>query len=77
MLEKVSQWRKMQENEGITFEEAAKIIEIPKKTLDDYFRQIKQGQAYGFDFEANLHRKIGVLRKFVRDHHKKESNGEN
>lgn len=46
-------------------------MNIPKKTLDDYFYQIKQGQEYGFDFEANLHQKIGVLRKYVREHHKK------
>ena len=39
---------------------------MPKKTLDDYFYQIKQGQEYGFDFEANEDRKIGVLRKYVR-----------
>ena len=46
-------------------------MNVPKKTLDDYFYQIKQGQEYGFDFEANLHQKIGVLRKYVREHHKK------
>ena len=35
----------------ITSEEAAKIVGIPKKTLDDYFRHIKQGKTYSFIFE--------------------------
>lgn len=47
-------------------EEAAKEIDLPKKTLDDYFYQIKQGEAYGFKFEENKHERIGVLRKFVK-----------
>ena len=44
VLEKVAEWRKIQEENGITLEEAAKWIDMPKKTLDDYFYQIKQGQ---------------------------------
>ena len=50
----------------MTLEEAAKVTDIPKKTLDDYYYQIKMGSMYGFDFEKNLDGKIGVLRKFVR-----------
>lgn len=52
------------------------MVEIPKKTLDDYFWHIKQGHTYNFDFEANLNNKVGTLRKFVREHHKREE-GEN
>lgn len=62
----MAQWRKIHETRGVTLEEAAKICELPKKTLDDYFSQIKQAQLYQFDFEHNLDQKIGVLRKFVK-----------
>lgn len=42
MLEKVSEWREInQKNPKITLDEAAKMIDIPKKTLDDYYMQIK------------------------------------
>ncbi len=47
-------------------------MNLPKKTLDDYFYQIKQGEFYGFDFDTNLNEKIGVLRKFVKENHKKK-----
>jgi hypothetical protein len=54
-------------------EEASKQVNFPKKTLDDYFYQIKQGEEYGFDFEQNLNERIGVLRKFVKENHTKKS----
>ena len=34
---KVSEWRRMYTEQGITLEEAAKNIGISKKSLDDYF----------------------------------------
>jgi hypothetical protein len=50
------------------------MINMAKKTLDDYFYQIKMAQEFGFEFEENLHQKIGVLRKFVRENKKKNEN---
>lgn len=44
VLQKVAKWRNIHETRNITLEEAAKLIELPKKTLDDYFYQIKQGE---------------------------------
>lgn len=73
VLEKVAEWRSLYKVKGITLEEAAKEIDLAKKTLDDYFYQIKQGEYYGFDFEANKNYKIGVLRKFVKENHKKKT----
>lgn len=37
-------------NPKINLKEAAKFVDIPKKTLDDYFSAIKLGSANGFDF---------------------------
>lgn len=72
VLGKVAEWRKIHETRGVTLEEAAKECELPKKTLDDYFYQIRQAQLYSFDFEQNLDQKIGVMRKFVKDNHIKK-----
>lgn len=38
---KVSEWRRMYTEQGITLEEAAKNIGISKKSLDDYFLQLR------------------------------------
>ena len=38
---KVSEWRRMYSEQGITLEEAAKNIGISKKSLDDYFLQLR------------------------------------
>ena len=67
---KVSQWRELsQKTPKITLDEAAKVVDIPKKTLDDYFMHIKIASEHNFDFQTNLNEKIGVLRKFVKDKH--------
>ena len=69
---KVSQWRELsQKTPKITLEEAAKVVDIPKKTLDDYYMHIKIASEHNFDFQINLNEKIGVLRKFVKDKHTK------
>ena len=69
---KVSQWRELsQKTPKITLEEAAKVVDIPKKTLDDYYMHIKIASEHNFDFQNNLNEKIGVLRKFVKDKHTK------
>ena len=41
---KVSEWRRMYTESGITLEEAAKNIGISKKSLDDYFLQLREVQ---------------------------------
>lgn len=47
-------------------------MKIPKKTLDDYYMQIKVASDHHFDFQKNLNEKIGVLRKFAREKHMKK-----
>lgn len=51
VLEKVSEWRELaHKNPKVNLEEGAKIVGIPKKTLDDYYAHIKLGSEYKFDF---------------------------
>lgn len=42
------------------------MVGISKKSLDDYFCQLRLAEEYGFDFENNMSQKIGVLRSFVK-----------
>lgn len=48
------------------------MVGVPKKTLDDYYMQIKAASEHHFEFQKNLEEKIGVLRRFVREHHSKK-----
>ena len=38
---------------------------MSKKSLDDYYYQLRLGQKFGFDFNKNLHEGIGMLRKYT------------
>jgi hypothetical protein len=40
------------------------MVGMSRKTLDDYSLQLRKAREYGFDFDANLKQKIGVMRKF-------------
>ena len=64
--------RDQSKNNKVTLEEAAKIVGIPKNTLDDYFWQVKLASEYGFDFKNNLDETIGVMRRFVKIKHSKK-----
>lgn len=46
--------------------EAARAIGVSKKSLDDYYYQLRLGEFYNFDFANNLQEKVGILRAFVR-----------
>lgn len=49
-----------------TLESAANKVGLAKKTLDDYYYQLRQAEYYGFDFQHHKDDKIGVLRRFVK-----------
>ena len=49
-----------------TLESAAAQVGLSKKTLDDYYHQLKQADYYGFNFQRHIDDKIGVLRRFVK-----------
>jgi len=49
-----------------SLDDAAKKVGVSKKSLDDYFLQLKFGKRLGFDFEKYKNEKVGVLRKYVK-----------
>ena len=78
IIRKVKKWRDLyrgyQGKEGrrinYSLEDAARMVNLPKKTLDDYLQQLKLGKKYGFDFHANQHKRVGVLRDLIKEKHK-------
>ena len=74
IIEKVNSWRKLyngfyDDNGKFTkysLDDAAKIISISKKSLDDYLLQLRLGRKFGFDFNLNKNCKVGILRSFVK-----------
>ena len=75
IIEKVSLWRKlyngMPDHTGkiirYSLEEAANLVGVSKKSLDDYLSQLRKGRKYGFDFNQNKDEKVGTLRTFVKN----------
>jgi hypothetical protein len=43
-------------------------VGISKKSLDDYFLQLKNGKANGFNFNEHKSDKIGILRNWNKHH---------
>lgn len=76
VVEKVTQWRKMNagyvDDNGMlikmTLLEAAAILSIPKKSLDDYLSLLRLGKEYGFDFNLYKNHTVGTLRSFIKKH---------
>jgi hypothetical protein len=46
-------------------EKAAKILKVPKKSLDDYLLYLRKGKFYGFDYKSYKFELFGVVRQFV------------
>ena len=42
------------------------MIGISKKSLDDYYYQLRLGEKHGFDFGGNMDEKVGILRTFIK-----------
>ena len=76
IVEKVNAWRRLyngfyNENGEYTrysLDQAAKMVGISKKSLDDYLLQLRLGRKYGFNFNQNKTKKVGILRAFVKKH---------
>jgi hypothetical protein len=74
IIEKVARWRNLyngiQNSKGntvrMTLEEAAKQVDISKKSLDDYLLQLRFGRKFGFNFEEHKNDKVGILRAYVK-----------
>ena len=56
----------------MSLEDCAKSVHLSKKTLDEYFNQIKEGKKYGFDFNKCKKDKVNVLRGYVKKMKEKE-----
>ena len=56
---------KKQKN-NISKGEAAKIVGVKKKTLDEYLGVTRLGIVLNFDFKEHLNKKFGFLRRFVK-----------
>ena len=65
----------MYTEQGITLEEAAKNIGISKKSLDDYFLQLRNGHLNGFNFNEHKNDKIGILRNWNKKHNSANKKG--
>ncbi len=74
MIELVKKWRNLHLhghknlNRRLNLQDAAKILGISKKSLDDYYCQLRLGEFYDFDFHDKLDEKMGVLRSYVKDY---------
>ena len=68
VVKKVFQWkgfRKYTDNK-MSLIEAAKNVRLSKKTLDEYFNQIKEGKKYNFDFNKHKKDKVNIPRGYVK-----------
>lgn len=80
IIERVKEWKRLSVGvknkfgkiEKYSLEEAASLVNISKKSLDDYLLQLRFGYKYKFNFNENKNKKVGVLRKFVKDKKKEE-----
>ena len=85
IVEKVNAWRRLyngfyNENGEYTrysLDQAAKMVGISKKSLDDYLLQLRLGRKYGFNFNQNKTKKVGILRAFVKRHRAMNQNSTN
>ena len=76
VINKVIEWRRLYAGNvsadgkliKYSLEDAAAIVGLSKKTLDDYLLQLRIGNKYGFNFELHKKEKIGFLRAFVKSH---------
>ena len=65
-LYKTKQWRYLHERANLSLKNAARMVGISKKTLDDYFLIFRYGEIYGYNFKENLYKKMGHLRTYIK-----------
>eukprot|EP01022_Parablepharisma_sp_SALTPOND_P024736 TRINITY_DN553_c0_g1_i2.p1 TRINITY_DN553_c0_g1~~TRINITY_DN553_c0_g1_i2.p1 ORF type:complete len:343 (+),score=0.57 TRINITY_DN553_c0_g1_i2:637-1665(+) len=66
VVKEVYQWRILYTKGKNSLEEAAMKVGTKKKTLDDYYLNIKKARLYGFDFNGHAECRIGAMYKFIR-----------
>jgi hypothetical protein len=78
-VELVKRWRELHLyghnalRRRLNLQDAAKLVGVSKKSLDDYYCQLRLGEFYGFDFARSLSEKMGVLRNYVKEHKEQPS----
>lgn len=60
-------WRGLHDYHKWSLIEAAKLLQVSKKSLDDYYLVAREGEIHGFDFQSHLGSKMGELRKFIKE----------
>ena len=76
MVKVVNDWRKLYQGTIIkekkvvkySLVDAAKMVGLRKKTLDDYLQQLRMGKRYGFNFNKHKEEKMRVLRNYIKEH---------
>lgn len=58
----------------MNLDQSAAALNVPRKTLEDYYLLLRKGLHYNFDFRQNREGKIGVLRAYLRKHEEVEEN---
>lgn len=58
----------------LNLQDAAKMVGISKKSLDDYYCQLRLGELYNFNFHDNLSEKMGALRSYVKNYRPEREN---
>ena len=74
VIEQVGVWRKYYNGYAdyqgktikLSLDEAAAKVGVPKKSLDDYYLQLRIGKLYGFDFNKHKDDTFGVLRAYIK-----------
>ena len=66
-------WRELHEKRGWSLIEAAKLVGISKKSLDDYFLVLRVGVIHGYDYASGLVEGMGDLRAFIKQKETKVS----
>ena len=66
-LYKTKQWRYLHQQKNLSLKNAAKLMGMSKKTLDDYFLIFRYGEIHGYNFESNLFKKMGHLRNYIKN----------
>lgn len=71
VIEIVREWRELhlkpKNRKRLNLQEAAEVVGISKKSLDDYYYQLRLGEKYDFDFKSHLMDRIGVLRTYIKE----------
>lgn len=56
----------------LSLEQAADVVGVSKKSLDDYYSQLRKARVFGFNFSEHKQSMFGIVRKFVKSEEDKQ-----